>query len=569
MTDSGGSPLRVLIVEDSEDDAVLIVRHLRRAGLEPSWERVDSSDGMEQALTREPWDLVITDHNMPLFSSTEALALVQEHGLDIPVIIVSGSIGEEIAVTAMKAGASDYIMKDNLARLVPAIERELREAHQRRDHRQAQDTIRHMAFHDALTGLVNRNAFEIRLRKALGNARADNATHALLYLDLDQFKIVNDTCGHAAGDHLLKRLTAILQRRVRGSDTIARLGGDEFGVLLENCPVERAIHVANDLLRDVQAFRFAWEKQAFKVSASIGVTVITAATGDTGEALSRADMACYTAKDRGRNRIHVDTDSDVEITRRQSEMQWVARINDALQEGRFVLFRQAIVPLSDDRLPRHSEVLLRLRERNGSLILPGVFIPAAERFDLMPQIDRHVLRLTIRHLALRAGERPRGTLFANLSGATLNDPAFGDFLDAELREQGVRPDLIGFEITETAAIANLATAISFLERVKALGCEVALDDFGCGMCSFGYLRSIPIDYIKIDGGFVQRILDDPMDCAIVESINQIGHVARLLTIAECVESVVVFDKLRSIGVDFAQGFDVEQPQPLELVPNHS
>jgi diguanylate cyclase (GGDEF)-like protein len=282
MGDGHATALRILVVEDSEDDAILIVRQLLRAGLEPQWERVDNPDAMEAALSRGPWDLVITDHNMPTFSSTEALELVKEHGLDVPVIIVSGSIGEELAVSAMKAGASDYIMKGNLARLAPAVERELREARKRRDHRRAQETIRHMAFHDPLTGLVNRHAFEMRLREVLDEARLDSTTHALLYLDLDQFKVVNDTSGHTAGDHLLKRLTAILQRNIRGTDTIARLGGDEFGVLLENCPVDRAIRIANDLLRDVQAFRFSWEQRAFKVSASIGITTITAATAGGG-----------------------------------------------------------------------------------------------------------------------------------------------------------------------------------------------------------------------------------------------------------------------------------------------
>jgi len=566
MDDVRVSVLRVLVVEDSEDDTILIIRHLRRAGLNPVWERVDSCCALEEALSRGPWDLVITDHNMPDLSSMDALALVKDHGLDMPVIIVSGSIGEERAVSAMKAGASDYIMKENLARLVPAIERELREARKRHDHRQALDTIRRMAFHDPLTGLVNRHAFEVRLREVLDKARADDTTHSLLYLDLDQFKVVNDTCGHTAGDHLLKRLSGVLQHSIRGTDTIARLGGDEFGILLENCHVDRAGHIANKLLRDVQAFRFPWGERAFKVSASIGITSITADTPDIADVLSRADMACYAAKDCGRNRIHVDTESDVEIQRRQGEMQWVARINEALHEGRFVLFHQEIVPLSDLRLPKHSEVLLRMREDDGSLIRPGVFIPAAERFGLMPQVDREVVRATIRHLARHGGSPHNGILFVNLSGGTLSDPDFGSLIEEELREQQVRPDLIGFEITETAAIANLPVAVAFAERVKALGCRVALDDFGCGMSSFAYLRSIPVDYIKIDGTFVRSMAEDPMDCAIVQSINQIGHVAHLRTVAECVESATAVQMLRAIGVDFAQGFDLAMPKILDAVP---
>ena len=388
--------LRVLLVEDSEDDAVLLLRELRKGGCVPQSQRVDNAADLEAALAGASWDLVITDHNLPGFSSAAALTIVKRAGLDVPVIIVSGSIGEDVAVAAMKEGAHDYIMKDNLARLVPAVERELREAENRHAHRNAQATIQRLAFHDALTGLTNRHEFEARAKQALDSAN-DGLRHGLLYLDLDQFKIINDTCGHTAGDALLRQLAVLLRGPIRDVDTLARLGGDEFGVLLHGCSLAHARQVAERMLHVIKDFRFTWQHKTFSVGASIGLVMLEDPTQTLSDVLRDADMACYAAKDNGRNRVHVYRSDDDELRRRRGEMEWVARLNRALEEDRFELYRQCIVPLGPGS--RHHEFLLRLRGDDDALILPGAFIPAAERYNLMPALDRWVVRNALAHLA--------------------------------------------------------------------------------------------------------------------------------------------------------------------------
>ena len=537
-----------------------MLRELRKGGYAPDSLRVDTPTDLEAALAQGGWDLVITDHNLPGFSSEDALAIVKRSGLDLPVIIVSGSIGEDVAVAAMKAGAHDYIMKDNLARLVPAVARELREAQNRHAHRRAQETIQRLAFHDALTGLVNRYEFETRLKLALSGAH-EGFRHALLYLDLDQFKIINDTCGHAAGDELLRQLAAMLRGPIRDADTLARLGGDEFGVLLHGCSLEHARDVAERILQIIREFRFAWQHNAFSIGASIGLVMLEDPTQTLSDVLRDADMACYAAKENGRNRIHVFRSDDQALRRRHGEMKWVARLNNALEQNRFVLFTQRIVPLAS-REGLHHEFLLRLREDDGELVPPGAFIPAAERYNLMPALDRWVVRNALAYIAGSARPASGEVSFINLSGATLSDELFADFVTEQARAHGVPFGSIGFEITETAAISSLASALDFIGRVKALGCPVALDDFGAGLSSFSYLKAIPADYLKIDGRFILSMLEEPMDSAIVEAVNRIGHVAGLRTIAEFVESEALKEKLAAIGVDYAQGYAVHRPEPL-------
>ena len=556
-------PLRVLLVEDSEDDALLVLHELRRGGYAPRHSRVDNEPALEEALGRDSWDVVITDHNMPRFSSEAALAAVKRSGLDLPVIIVSGSIGEDIAVAAMKSGAHDYIMKDKLARLVPAIDRELREANNRHAHRRAQETIEHLAFHDALTGLDNRVEFERRVREALRSAR-EGARHAIFYIDLDQFKVINDTCGHVAGDELLRQLAMMLKEPIRGSDSLARLGGDEFGVLLSNCSLEQANIVAERMLQLIRDFRFVWKDKTFSVGASIGLVVVDGAGQTISDLLRAADMACYAAKDRGRNRVHVYRPDDAELLQRHGQMEWIGRLRRALEEDRFVLFCQPIVPLGADGTP-HTELTVRLRDDNGALVLPGAFIPAAERYNLMPEIDRWVLRHAFDHMARAARNGTTAaieTYFINLSGATLSDESFTSYVRQLLQTYGIAPAAVCFEITETAAIADLTSALNFIGVVRSLGCRVALDDFGAGLSSFSYLKSLRADFLKIDGSFIRDMLDDPMDTAIVSAINAVGHVAGLKTIAEFVETDAVWRRLAEMGLDYGQGYGIAEPREL-------
>ncbi|HFD87464.1 MAG TPA: diguanylate cyclase, partial [Gammaproteobacteria bacterium] len=346
--------LRVLIVEDSEDDALLLLQQLRRGGYVPEMHRVEDAVTMEAALKQRRWDLIIADHNLPGFDSQRALKLAKRYDANTPFILVSGSVGEEVAVDAMKSGAHDYVMKHNLARLLPAIERELREADNRRAHQRAEATIRHLAFHDHLTGVVNRARFESLLDETLKSAR-EGDTHALLYLDLDQFKIVNDTCGHLAGDELLKRLCQKIKLKIRASDVFARLGGDEFAILLKHCPPERAAQVAQELFNSLVSWRFLWGERTFKVGTSIGVVPIKGGD-DSQTLLTLADMACYAAKDRGGNRIHIYTEGDRDILQRRGEMHWLQRIQLAMSSGGLLLYQQQIQALQGGE--SHCELLL-------------------------------------------------------------------------------------------------------------------------------------------------------------------------------------------------------------------
>ena len=557
--------LRVLIVEDSEDDALLITREMCKGGLTLDYQRVDTAATLQAALDGAAWDIVITDHNLPGFGSEAAIMQVRQAGYDLPIIIVSGSIGEEVAVAAMKSGAHDYIMKGNLSRLVPAVERELREAKNRHQHRDAQEMIQHLAYHDALTGLCNRAEFERRLVNALKTARPDNQ-HAVFYVDLDQFKIVNDTSGHVAGDELLKRIALLLKGPVRGSDTLARLGGDEFGVLLEHCSLEHAVEVAERMLHLVKEFRFAWMDKTFTIGASIGLVMLDSASQTHTELLRAADMACYAAKDKGRGRVQIYYADDVELVKRRSEMEWVSQLNYALHDDQFVLYQQRIIALGDNVAGPSYEFLLRLMSRDGELILPGAFIPAAERYNLMPKLDRWVLTHAFEHLARQFSNhhaKAGSIYFINISGATLGDDGYLQFVQEALSRNGIPPQAICFEITETAAISNLAIALVFIHKVRALGCKVALDDFGAGLSSFSYLKNLSADYLKIDGSFVRDMLIDPMDAAIVQAINSIGHVAGMKTIAEFVEHPDIKIALANIGVDYAQGYALHRPEPLD------
>ena len=438
------------------------------------------------------------------------------------------------------------------------------------------------ASHDALTGLVNRHEFERRLTQLLETAQRDRKAHALLYIDLDQFKIVNDTCGHAAGDQLLLQLAGVLQQKIRERDVIARLGGDEFGVLLEGCPLDQARRVADTLLEAVNDFRFVWQDKYFEIGASIGVVPVNADTESMTRAMSTADAACYAAKDEGRNRVHVFEPDDQELAQRHGEMQWLSRINRAFDDERFRLYYQGIAPAGTPGAFAHYEVLLGMVDEKGALVPPMAFIPAAERYGLMPSIDRWVIRnLFARHTEqwrdCRAQKAVDHWLYAvNISGVSLSDDQFLHFLREHIDAYEVPPKALCFEVTETAAITNLAKASRFMRELRALGCHFALDDFGSGMSSFHYLKSLPVDYLKIDGAFVRDMAHDPMDHALVEAINRIGHVLGLKTIAESVETAEVLAAVRALGIDYAQGFALHRPQlfneliaPTAVVRSHA
>lgn len=693
-------PLRVLVVEDVEDDAELVLLRLRQAGYKPDHLRVQAGDTLRAALAEYQWDIVISDYAMPSFSGLDALRIIRDFDQDMPFILVSGTVGEEFAVDAMRAGANDYILKDNLTRLVPAIDRELREAVDRRERKraeealyqereralvtlhsigdgvittdkqgnvdymnpvaenvtgwtygEAQDTkltevlpliaestrdpiespadaclrsgnvvnleqdcllinrngeefhiedsaapifdsedniigavlvfhdvtqerrmarqISWQATHDSLTGLANRGEFDIQLSHLINNSVLNRSQHALLYLDLDQFKVVNDTCGHSAGDELLKEVSHLLTQHLPHNSTLSRLGGDEFGILLQDAEMDECQTIAEQLLRVIGSFQYRWESSTFDVSVSVGLVPITGEDITPSFALSAADVACFVAKESGRNRIHVYQEGDAEQSRHHGEMQWVSRINNAIVEDRFELFRQSIVPLHEASSEERYELLIRLRDDEGNLIPPGLFIPAAERYNLMPGLDRWVIDTAFEYLAALHENDPNTArnmrLSLNLSGNSLNDASLLAFIGDLLERYKIAPHQLCFEITETAAVFNLDNASRFIRSMKKLGCRFALDDFGSGLSSFAYLKNLPVDFLKIDGSFVKDMVEDPMDRAIVAAINQVGHELGIRTIAEFVENDAIVEQLKTLGVDYAQGYGLGKPEPLPVI----
>ncbi|MEL6929925.1 MAG: EAL domain-containing protein, partial [Cyanobacteria bacterium J06600_6] len=440
------------------------------------------------------------------------------------------------------------------------------------------------ASHDALTGLYNRRKFEKFVEIAIKETQEQEIQHALCYLDLDRFKIINDTCGHAAGDELLKQITVHLKKRIRAVDIFARLGGDEFGLLLNQCPPEKALELAEQLRQLVQDFNFTWSDKVFKIGVSVGLVPIMPTVTNLASLLNTADLACYAAKKKGRNCVYLYDEQDAALAQQRGQRQWITKINQALLESfhldeslgeklvkeshRFSLHAQKIIGLRKSG-EYHYEILLRLIDESGEIIAPGAFLPAAERYELMPAIDRWVVNAFFANYEAYCQSNQKhdsqtfDNLFAiNLSGASINDSEFGTFLQAQFERYAIPPETICFEITETVAISSLDNAVTLIEKLKKIGCAIALDDFGSGMCSLGYLKNLPVDYLKIDGSFIKNIASDPINYATVEFFHHISKMMGIKTIAEFVEDELVLKNLQDIGIDYAQGYGIEQPQPL-------
>jgi diguanylate cyclase (GGDEF)-like protein len=424
--------------------------------------------------------------------------------------------------------------------------------------------LAYQASHDALTGLINRREFELRVERTIGHARAQTATHALLYLDVDQFKVVNDTCGRAAGDELLQQLAQILLSSVRHRDTLSRLGGDEFGMLLENCPLDKAVVIANNLLTAIENYQFSWAESSFTLGISIGVVPIDRSTTDIGSTMSAADSACYIAKESGRNRIQIAHMGDRRLQERHGEMQWVARLNRALEMGQFALYFQPILPCSNKSThARHLEIVVRLIDDDGAVIAPAIFFPAAEKYNLITSIDRWVIEHSLAWLAEHSHvHAPLVTLIISISGQSICSPEMLKFIIDKIEETGASPEQLIFELTETATIANITSATSFMLTLRGCGFRFSLDDFGSGLSSFTYLKKLPVDFLKIDGMYIRDILSDPVDYAMVKSINELGQLLGKETIAADVETVELAEELRKLGINYMQGHAYGKPQPL-------
>ena len=436
------------------------------------------------------------------------------------------------------------------------------------EERRLSTELSYQASHDALTDLINRREFEMRVTSALRSAHNEERQHAIAFLDLDEFKVVNDTCGHASGDKLLQDISELLKKELRASDVLARLGGDEFALLLDTCPLDRAKDICERMRNSVQSYRLVHQGESFSVSVSIGLTSIHVESETVEEVLSNADAACYIAKDKGRNCVHVNYPQDTDIAARKGEMQWLSRINEALDFDRFVLYAQPIIPIKNIGGVRPQfEILIRMLGKQGEIIPPGAFIPAAERYNLIMAIDKWVIRHSF--LALQKGNlsnilKSTGVgLSINLSGTSLGNQDVASFIVEQMKANKVPGHLISFEITETSIISNLANATSFITELQQHGIRFGLDDFGSGLSSFGYLRNLPVDYVKIDGSFVKEIDTNPIDLAVVRSIHNIAQTMGKKTVAEFVENEAILKQLSEIGVDFAQGWAIGKPSPLE------
>ena len=427
----------------------------------------------------------------------------------------------------------------------------------------------HEANHDSLTGLLNRGAFKRKLTTLCDDARATRALHCLAYIDLDQFKVVNDTCGHSAGDALLIQLVDVIAAGLRKQDRLARLGGDEFGLLMSNITLDDAEALLEEMRQSVTNFRFMWEDKLFTISTSIGLVSIDSNHNDPHQLLSAADAACYEAKDAGRNRVHRHSESGDEVARRMQEMHWLAEITAAIEEQRLVLYQQPIVSTLATAEPTnelHYEVLVRLKGREGAIISPGAFLPAAERYGLSAAIDEHVIRQYLNWLAAHPAHAQRLTMVSlNLSGHSISSPSFRDLLVTMVRDSGIPGDKLCFEITESVAITRLGDARAFFEALGALGCSFALDDFGSGVSSFGYLKNLPVDFLKIDGAFIRDMDTNRVSYSIARAIAEVAREMGMKTVAEFVGSPEVLASVATVGADFVQGYALGMPEPLEAI----
>ncbi len=440
-------------------------------------------------------------------------------------------------------------------------------------HRRQPPPLSWPASHDALTGLINRREFETQVAAALASSKQDGHLHALLYMDLDQFKSINDACGHGAGDVLLQLLAKLVRTRRRASDMLARLGGAELGLLLPRCRPDHALLIANELRQSIKDFCFVWEARSFELGVSIGLVEINENSNSMTELVTAAEQACYLAKEQGRNRIHVYQESALMLAPRRGDRAWVARLNEAFERQFFKLYAMPIVSLSTPA-EIHDEVLIRMQNRVGNLILPGAFMPAAERYDLMIPIDHWVIKAVCRHLKSVRDSLPVLDAFAenhrralarysiNLSGVSIAAPGLHDYITQQFVQYAIAPEQICFEITETALIANLPQAQVFMGKLKELGCRFSLDAFGSGLSSFTYLQALPVDYLKIDGAFVRDIATNVLHRAMVKAINEVGHVMGIKTVAEYVEDADSLAVVRELGVDYAQGYAVGSLRPL-------
>ena len=549
----GPTRLNLLLIEDSVDDATLVTRALARAGYEVVAVRVDTADALREALTARAWDLAIADFTMPSFTGTAALAIVREAGLDLPFIFVSGTIGEHVAVAAMKDGAHDYIMKGNLARLAPAVDRELREAEVRRERRRANERVAYLAYHDPLTDLPNRALLQDRLQQAILSSRRDGKSLGLLTLDLDGFKEVNDALGHHAGDRVLVAVAEALREFLRPTDLIARFGGDEFAVLLPVTETEGAERTARKILQALEE-PVVVDSRPLAVHGSVGISIFPLHANNGDELMQKADVAMYLAKSEQSGYAIYSPERDRHTEHRLSLMTALRRGVDGKE---FVLDYQPIVELSTGRVSA-IEALLRWNHPTQGLLLPKDFIRLAEHTGLITPLTSFAVERALADWVSAALTPPPFRIAVNLSPRSLNDPAFPDRVQRMLSARGASAEWLALEITENLIMSDPERSIKSLTALHGMGIRLILDDFGTGYSSLSYLRRFPVDELKIDQSFVIGLAGGE-DEALVRSIIGLAHNLKLRVVAEGVETESVRDRLISLGCDAVQGHYICKP----------
>jgi diguanylate cyclase (GGDEF)-like protein len=549
-------PLRVLIIEDSEDDALLLLRGLSRAGFEPDSERVETPDAMAAALSGRSWDIILSDYSMPHFSGLEALSLLQRSGQDIPFILVSGTIGENLAVDAVKAGAHDYVMKGNLQRLNTSIERELRDVEGRRARKQEQEWVKYLAQYDPLTDLPNRNLLYERIEQTLVSARSENMPFALMFMDLDRFKEVNDSIGHQAGDSLLQQVGIRLQGVARKADTVARLGGDEFGVLLPEMDAQGAALAANKFLKAFER-PFLLGEISLTIQPSIGIALFPQ-HGDKCHTLMRcADIAMYLAKESSSGYAVYSVERDSHTPERLAV---ITELHHAIDNNQLFLAYQPKINLKTGAVTG-LEALARWQHPKLGFIPPDQFIPMAERTGLIKSLTVWALNAALSQSRAWRAQGLEIPVSVNLSARSLHDVNLPDQLTDVLRTHDARPEHLEIEITESVIMTDMVRALDILKRINSMGISLYIDDFGTGYSSLGYLKKLPANAIKIDKSFVMNMTADENDAMIVRSTIDLAHNLGLKVIAEGVENREVWDRLLALGCDEAQGYYMSRPLP--------
>lgn len=565
-------PLRVLIVEDSENDAELVLRELRRGGYEPTYERVETPQDMGAALERQTWDIILSDYSMPHFSGPAALETLRAKAIDLPFIIISGTIGEETAVSAMRAGAHDYIMKNNLIRLIPAIDREIKEAKLREERRKAEEMINYLAYHDSLTRLPNRTMLRDRLLELILTSRLKNSSFALLIMNLSRFKEINNTLGYQNGDIILQKAKERLQDNIREADMIARIEGDKFALLIPDTDADGAARAAGKIIKILEE-PFVLEELPLDVSASIGIALYPGHGEDADTLLRRGDIAMHTAKKIESGFCIYSPQHDQYSPDRLS---LIAELRKAIEEDQLFLLYQPKIELKTGRISG-VEALVRWQHPKLGVIPPDKFISLAERSGLIKQLTFWVLKEALRQSRSWYQRGLEISVAVNLSVRNLQAPQLLDQIKGLLSTWGVMSGSLRLEITESIIMADPAHAMEILEHLTSIGIRFSVDDFGTGYSSLGYLKRLPVDELKIDKSFVINMMANENDAIIVHSVIDLAHNLGLKVTAEGVESKEIMDKLITLGCDAAQGYFISRPvKDIDLTnwlersnPNHS